>query len=108
MVVRFSDIEDAFYYVSSASMYERAVILCRDTEEIFYTSELGNSDELPEDVDDPEKYISVPHKNALNLGKALVLEFSSERMPDDLRQVHAVFQRRGAYGRFKEFLKVTT
>lgn len=104
MAVSFDDIENAFFYVSTAPMYATAAILCRDTGEIFFTSELGDSDELPEDVDDPEKYIEIPHKNELDLGKALVLEFVSERLPAEVGRVQNIFQRRGAYSRFKDFL----
>jgi len=46
--------------------------LCKETGRILFTSEMGDSDELPEDVDDSDKYIAIPHKNDLELGKALV------------------------------------
>ncbi len=104
MAVSFSDIEDAFFYVSSEQKYMRSAILCRDTGEIFYTSETYDSDELPEDIDDPERYIEIPHKNDLDLGKALVIEFVSERLPSEMGRVQNIFRHRGAYSRFKEFL----
>ena len=105
MSVSFSDIEDALLYVSSSAMYGGSAILSRDTGEIFYASDFGDSDELPEDIDD-ERYIEIPHKNELGLGKSLVLEFASEHLPDDTDQVQAFFRRQGAYSRFKELLQV--
>lgn len=56
---------------------------CKDTGQIFYTLEMGDSDELPEDIEAP-KYISFPHKNDLDLGKNLVVAFVSEFLLNDL------------------------
>ncbi|GBC59481.1 hypothetical protein DENIS_0420 [Desulfonema ishimotonii] len=78
--------------------------LCKETGEIFYTSEMVDSDELPEDIGDSEKYISVPHKNDLELGKTLVIEFTSEYLPEEPDRVHAIFRRKGAYARYKDLL----
>jgi hypothetical protein len=33
-------------------------------------------DELPDDIDDDEKYFQIPHKRELDLGKPLVLVFA--------------------------------
>ena len=104
MAVSFSDIEDVFLYVSAGPMYQNSAILDRDSGEIFYTSELGDSDELPEDLDNPDKYIEIPHKNELELGKALVFEFISEHLPGEMERVHAIFRKKGAYSRFKDLL----
>jgi hypothetical protein len=62
------------------------------------------NDDLPEDLEDGEKYIQVPDKRELDLGQALVLDFAMAAMPDDLDEVRDIFRRRGAYGRFKSLL----
>ena len=103
--MRFDDIEMAFYYVSSDQPFINHVYISKLTGDIYSTSKLGDSDELPEDIDDPSIYISVPHKNDLNLGKHLVLEFTSEFLPDDYNKVSNIFSRKGAYSRFKQFLE---
>ena len=59
---------------------------------------------LPDDIDDATIYVSVPHKNDLNLGKRLVFGFVSEFLPDDFDQVSNIFRRKGAYSRFKQLL----
>ena len=105
MVISFNEIEDAFFYVSMEQMYMHSAILNRETGDIFYTSEMGDSDELPDDVDDQDKYINIPHKNELDLGKSLVLDFTSEHLPAELETVHSIFRRKGAYSRFKELLE---
>src|ERR1700738_5163576 len=67
-------------------------------------SEFGDNDEeLPNDIDD-EKYISIPDKTELDLGKRLVLDFAREFLPVDYDEVRHIFSRRGAYRRYKDLL----
>jgi hypothetical protein len=105
MAVSFDDIENAFFFVSMDQQFMHNAYLCKETGEIFYTSEMGDSDELPEDIDDQDKYISIPHRNELDLGKALVIEFTSEYLPEELDRVYSIFRRKGAYSRYKDFLE---
>jgi len=104
MAISFDDIENAFFFVSMDQKYMHNAYLCKETGQIFYTSEMGDSDELPEDVDDPDKYLTIPHKNDLELGKALVIEFTSEYLPEELDRVYSIFRSRGAYSRYKDLL----
>ena len=106
MPIKFRDIEDAFFFVSMGEMYMNSAILCIETGEIFYISDFGDSDELPEDIDDDnDKYIEIPHKNELDLGKPLVLEFSAMHLSDNLEKVNSFFHQKGAYSRFKNLLE---
>jgi len=105
MDISFDDIENAFFFVSMDQQLMNNTYLCRETGELFYSSEMGDSDELPEDIDDPEKYIAIPHKNELDLGKALVLEFTSRYLPEELDEVSSIFRRKGAYSRYKDLLE---
>ena len=104
MAISFDEIENAFFFVSMDQQYMHSAYLCKETGQIFYTSEMGDSDELPEDIDDP-KYISIPHRNNLDLGKPLVIEFTSEYLPDELEKVYSIFRSKGAYSRYKELLE---
>ena len=105
MAVSFDDIENAFFFVSMDQQFMHNAYLCKETGEIFYTSEMGDSDELPDDIDDPDKYIAIPHKNELDLGKALVIEFTSKYLPEELDRVYSIFKRKGAYSRYKDLLE---
>ena len=106
MPIKFSDIEDAFFFVSMGEMYMNSAILCIETGQIFYISDFGDSDELPEDIDDdPDKYIDIPHKNELDLGKSLVLEFSAMHLSDNFEQINSFFHKKGAYSKFKKLLE---
>ena len=68
MEIKFSDIELAFDYVSSAPMTANTVVICKETGEFYYRSDYGDEDEIPEDVYDREDCIEIPHKNDLDLG----------------------------------------
>ena len=105
MKIQFDDIGNAFHFVSMGPMYENQAILCKKSGEIFYISEMGDSDELPDDIEDSTKYIKIPHKNELDLGKNLVMRFVIEFMPDDIYRVENIFKRKGAYSRFKSLLE---
>jgi hypothetical protein len=53
---------------------------------------------LPEDIDDPEKYIVMPTPRDLDLGTRLVMRFAAERLSDRTDEISAIFSRKGAYG----------
>jgi hypothetical protein len=83
MPVSFSDLQLAFEFVSSGGMGENEAYLDRQTGKIYWHSEFGHNDEkLPDDIDD-EKYIAIPDRKELDLGKALVLDFAREFLPDN-------------------------
>ena len=104
MEIKFSDIELAFEYVSSATMTSNTAVLCKETGEIYYSSDYDDGDEIPEELYDREDCIEIPHKNDLNLGRNLVFEFVEQFLPGDFERVRQIFRRRGAYGRYKNFL----
>jgi hypothetical protein len=104
MAVSFSDLQLAFEFVSSGGMGENEAYLDRRSGKIYWHSEFGDNDEeLPDDIDD-DKYISIPDKRELDLGKPLVLDFAREFLADDYDEVRHIFSRRGAYRRYKDLL----
>ena len=103
--MKYSDIEDAFMFVSMSSPYEHEAYLDKETGETFYVSDMGDLNELPDDLEGNDTYISIPHKNDLNLGRDLVFDFVSENFPDEFGKVREIFSRKGAYARYKDFLE---
>jgi hypothetical protein len=76
----------------------------KQTGKIYWHSELADDlDELPEDIDD-EKYVEIPHKKELDLGKKLVLDFAFQYLPDEYEAVESMFRRKGVYSKFKDLL----
>jgi hypothetical protein len=104
--VKFDELLEAFEFVSFGPPMEHEAYLCVETGVIHYHSELVDlEDSLPDDIDDAEKYIAIPHQNDLDLGKRLALQFAEEGLPDALNDVYEIFRHRGAYGRFKSLLE---
>jgi hypothetical protein len=105
MPVKWFDLELAFDFVGDGLGGARQAYLCKRTGKLYWHSEdLGDEEELPDDIDDTDKYIPIPDKKELDLGKPLVMDFASQFLPDDLERVRDIFRHRGAYGRFKDLL----
>jgi hypothetical protein len=108
MPTKFEEITLAFEFVSSGLPGAHEAFLCRRTGKIYWHAEFsdveGFNDELPDDVEDKETYVSIPHKTVLGLGKRLVLGFASEVLPGDFDDVERMFSRRGGYAKFKTLL----
>jgi|WetSurMetagenome_2_1015567.scaffolds.fasta_scaffold74013_4 hypothetical protein len=105
MAVSLSKLEDALIFVSSDYEGTNQAYLNRETGEILYDSENADSYELPEDIDDSDKYVSIPHRNELDLGRDLALEFTSKFLPGQVDKVNGIFHRAGAYSRFKDLVE---
>ena len=105
VAVAYDEISSAFEFVASAAPMEHSAYLCLDTGKIYWVSELASMDEeLPDDLDTADRYLSIPHKNELDLGKNLALRFAAQELPDCYEQVDSIFRRKGAYARFKDLL----
>ncbi len=104
-MIRFSDIKDAFFFVSSASYGMNSAVLRKDTGQILYCSEMGDIDEIGDEDLDWDTCVEIPHKNDLDLGQRLVFDFIETHLPDEYQRVQQIFRRRGAYGRLKDLLE---
>jgi hypothetical protein len=102
--MKYSNLEDAFLFVSASAPGEHYAYLNKETGEAYYVSELGDSDELPADLEENEKYINVPHKNDFNLGRELAFDFVAANLPGEFERTREIFSRKGAYARFKDLL----
>src|SRR5713226_1036211 len=103
--VKLQDMLEAFEFVSAGDMGEHQAFLCKTSGRIYWHSEHADDfEELPEDIEENDKYIAIPSKRELDLGKPLVLEFARQFLPNDFDEVQRIFSRKGAYGRFKDLL----
>lgn len=105
MTINFDDIEHAYMFVSSAPMYTNSAYISNETGQVYYVSGMGDSDELPEDIYESDQYVEIPHKNELDLGKSLVLEFISNNLPSEIDRIYSYFRKKGAYSKLKNFLE---
>ena len=105
MTLDFDDIENAFIFASMNGGFQNSAILDIESGHIYYTSDVGDSDELPDDIDDPIKYIDIPNQQDLDLGQSLVFDFVARFLPNETDTIYSFFRRKGAYSRFKDFLE---
>ncbi len=107
VAVKYNDLSLAFEFVSSAEMEEHHAYLSLDTGRIYFTSEFDPmEEELPDDFETSDRYLAIPHKKELDLGRDLVFRFAAEKLSDDeFERVQGFFCKRGAYARFKVLLE---
>ena len=106
VAVKLDELSLAFEFVGAAPLGENNAYVSLDSGEIFWTSEISSLDEeVPGDLETSDRYLSVPHKTDLGLGKSLALRFSSSELPECHDQVVVFFRRKGAYARFKGLLE---
>ncbi|MBK6941553.1 MAG: hypothetical protein IPH13_15345 [Planctomycetes bacterium] len=105
--VRLDDLRSAYEWVNFAVSEGNAAYVCRDTGAFFLTSDLdpGSTGPLPDDLGTSDRYVGIPDKRDLDLGKTLVFRFVEERMPHRREEVAGYFARRGGYARFNALLR---
>ena len=105
VAVKFSELIDAFEFTSVAGSFVSRAYVDQITGKIYLVSdELELEEELPDDLEESDRYLAVPDKNALDLGRRLVERFVRERLPADAEEVEAFFRRKGAYNPLKILL----
>ena len=106
VAIRYDDLYLAFEFASSGLPTEHNAYISIDTGQIHWTSDWNPmEEEVPDDLETSDRYIAVPHKNELNLGRVLALRFVEQELPERYEQAHAFFRSRGAYARFKRLLE---
>lgn len=103
-MVNIDDLEMALEFNSSGYLPEDCAYLDTESGEIHYVSDVID-EEIPEDIDENEKYILLPTKQELELGKSLALNFANETIIDLSNEVYSIFSSKGAYSRFKTLLE---
>ena len=103
VAVKYNELSEAFDFVSFAAPMEHQAYVDRTTGKIYWVSD-AIEDEVPEDLDASDQYIAIPHKNELDLGASLALQFAAEALPDHYQRIEDFFRHRGAYARFKDLL----
>lgn len=112
--VKLSELLLAVEHVSSVGFGDPEAYVALDTGTIhvgggdFDVDDCGESDEnaLPADIDEPGRYLGIPAKRDLGLGRRLAVRFARAHLDeDDADEVEAYFRREGACGRFKALLE---
>ena len=105
-MVKLEDIKLAFEFINYGFLGENEAYINIQTGEIYlYSIYTENEKELPEDIKDENKYIAIPYKHELNLGKNLVFQFVYQYLPEEAEKIESIFRRKGAYSKFKHILQ---
>jgi hypothetical protein len=106
VAVKYYDLDLAFSFVNSGAPMEHSAYISIDSGQIYWVSDLNPIDEeVPDDLETSDRYIALPHKNELGLGRKLALRFAQQELPDRYLEVEPIFWRKGAYSRFKDVLE---
>lgn len=106
--VDFDDLLSAVEFASAGAFISAEAYVSRETGEVFITSDDLGEDEfgdLPPDLGDPERYVEVPDQHSLQLGRNVALDFAAQELPERYDEIERIFQRKGAFGRFKDLLE---
>lgn len=101
--VKYEDLSAAFDFVNFGGSMERSAFICLDTGTIYWDIDDGEV-ELPDDLGESDRYLAVPYKDDLDLGRNLVLRFAAAELPDHYARVEGFFRHRGAFARLKDLL----
>ena len=72
MPVTLSDLLDGFLWADARSGFEFRAYICRQTGKIYYHTDYDSGEieePLPDDIEDTEKFLPIPDKYGLDLGK---------------------------------------
>jgi hypothetical protein len=105
MNVEYRKIEEAYEFVSAGEVFAHSALLDTATGAVLLQTESGELDEFPAEID-RDRYLPIPNRIELQLGKRLVIAFVAAHLPAALTEVREMFGSRGAYTRFKELLAV--
>ena len=99
----YSKIEEAYEFVSAGELFSHNALVDIRTGEVLFQSDSEELDEFPENID-RDRYIAIPTRAELHLGKPVVISFVETYMPNDIVEVHRIFVHKGAYSNFKNLL----
>ncbi|MEZ2354989.1 hypothetical protein [Caballeronia sp. RCC_10] len=81
IAVKYADLSMAFDFVSDASPMEHSAYVSLDTGKVYWTSDFDDAfdEDHPDDLETSDRYLAIPHKNELDLGKSLALRFVAQQ-----------------------------
>jgi len=86
------------------ALENEAYLECETGAVYWQSDNIDQCDALPDDIGDTDRYVPVPHKNNLGLGKQLTLQFTAKYLAAQLVSVRVLLIRPDAYARFKKLL----
>ena len=100
VTVSFSELLDAFEFAGFGGPYESRAFVNLDASPLHCISDgIELEEQVPEGIDLSDRYLAVPHKNDLDLGRELAMSFVEQNLPSEYDRVVGYFHNRGVYSR---------
>src|SRR5213595_3204656 len=98
VAVTLDELSMALEFVSSGLLGEHDAYVSLDTGQVYWVSDLNDDfdEEIPDDLETSDRYLAIPHRNELDLGRRLALRFVAQELPGCYDQVAGFFRRQGA------------
>ena len=79
--------------LASRAPMEHNAYVSLDTGKVYWTSDSDDAfdEDIPDDVESSDRYLAIPHKNELNLGRSLALRFVAHELPECYDEPEAFF-----------------
>ena len=98
-------IDDAFHYVSNAPPGERSAVVRRSSGQVYLASLKADFDERPAGSETDPDYVAIPHRQQLDPGMPLILDFVRGSCPQERERFEALFARPGGFRNAKDLLR---
>lgn len=105
--VVWSELLESFEFASFGVASDCTAYVDLETGKLYCVSaniDLELDEETPDDLESSDRYLALPDKNDLDLGRDLALAYVRQHLPGELDKVMGFFHARGAYGRLKDLL----
>lgn len=106
VTIPFPALREAYEFASFNGSVDTSAFIDLNTGAIYLISdEMPRDEDMPDDVGESDRYLGVPGKNELDLGRNLVMSFAETHLPDDYDNVVDYFRKRGGYAKFRRLLE---
>lgn len=103
--VNFDKLLEAFEFANFGGGNDSRSYVDPQTGNVYWVAaEMEDFEEVPDDIETSDRYLLLPDKRDLELGRNLAIGFAEEFLPNEYENVVDCFRKKGAYGRFKDLL----
>jgi len=106
MKLSFAKMWNAFEETCFGESCSIAAYINKENGDVFIAHDLDDdlNDDNPEDLFENDIYFSLPYPTELTSGRELALQFASAEVRDHADEIYEIFEKRGAFSRFKHLL----
>lgn len=103
--VNFDKLLEGFEFANFSGDFDSSAYVDLQTGHVYWVAdEMEEFEKVPDDIETSDRYLMLPDKRDLELGRNLAFSFAEEALPDEYENVVGCFHKKGAYSRFKNLL----